>query len=154
VPRAEPTPPTPAPIAPAPPAPPAEASAPAPAAPAALPSRTASEPAAAARGEVASAPPTLSPPNYKAAYLSNPPPAYPRVSRRNGEEGTVVLRVRVSAAGAAIQVQVERTSGSERLDAAALEAVKAWRFVPARRGAEAIEASVLVPIVFSLSGTS
>ncbi|PKO55172.1 MAG: energy transducer TonB, partial [Betaproteobacteria bacterium HGW-Betaproteobacteria-21] len=43
-------------------------------------------------------------------------------------------------------------SGSERLDEAARNAVSRWRFVPARQGERAIEASVLVPIIFKLEG--
>jgi protein TonB len=64
----------------------------------------------------------------------------------------VLLRVLVSAAGHAQHVEVARSSGSPRLDDAAVEAVRRWRFVPAKRGSEAIAASVHVPIVFSLRG--
>jgi protein TonB len=38
-----------------------------------------------------------------------------------------------------------------RLDEAALVTVKKWRFVPARRGGEAVSAWVVVPIAFSLT---
>jgi len=91
-----------------------------------------------------------SPPDFRAAYLRNPPPGYPAAARRNGEEGTVTLRVLVSAEGAPREVALERSSGSSVLDAAALATVKTWRFSPARRGGEAQEAWVLVPIVFRL----
>ncbi|MFI3119611.1 MAG: TonB family protein, partial [Methylococcaceae bacterium] len=43
-------------------------------------------------------------------------------------------------------------SGSSRLDQAALEAVKKWRFVPAKRGEQAVSASVVVPVRFSIEG--
>ena len=76
--------------------------------------------------------------------------AYPTAARRNGEEGTVTLRVLVSTEGAPREVMLERSSGSSSLDAAALATVKTWRFTPARRGGEAQEAWVLVPIVFRL----
>jgi protein TonB len=49
-------------------------------------------------------------------------------------------------------VEVENGSGSERLDKAALEAVRKWQFIPARRNNEAISAYVLVPVKFSLNG--
>jgi protein TonB len=49
-------------------------------------------------------------------------------------------------------VELERSSGSTHLDTAALETVKGWRFNPARRGTEAVEGWVLVPIVFRLEG--
>lgn len=87
---------------------------------------------------------------FDAAYLNNPKPAYPNVSRRLGEEGKVVLRVQVDATGHATDIDIKTSSGFPRLDTAAREAVAQWRFVPARRGDEAIAAWVLVPIVFSL----
>ena len=89
-----------------------------------------------------------------AAYLTSPAPSYPAASRRAGEQGTVMLRVRVGVDGSASRVTVEKSSGSPHLDAAALEAVKAWRFRPARRGADAVESWMLVPIVFRLESPS
>lgn len=92
------------------------------------------------------------PAGASAAYLRSPAPSYPLASRRAGEQGTVTLRVRVGMDGSASHLTVEKSSGSPHLDAAALEAVKAWRFTPARRGAEAVESWMLVPIVFRLEG--
>jgi protein TonB len=94
---------------------------------------------------------SIVPPDYRAAYLNNPPPAYPRSARRNGEQGTVTLRVHVGADGVPAAVELERSSGSSALDAAALESVKSWRFVPARRGTDAVAAWVIVPVVFRLA---
>lgn len=94
--------------------------------------------------------PVTSAPRFDAAYLNNPDPAYPAVSRRIGEEGRVILRVLVSSLGRAEQVEVRASSGSPRLDEAALAAVKRWRFEPARQGEAAIQAWVLVPISFHL----
>lgn len=73
-------------------------------------------------------------------------------SRRLREEGRVVLRVRVSADGLPATVELRTSSGSGRLDRAAQSAVERWRFVPARRGSQPIEAWVLVPIEFKLQG--
>ena len=87
---------------------------------------------------------------FDADYLHNPKPVYPAMSRRNGEEGKVLLRVRVSPLGAALDVDIKQSSGFSRLDEAAREVVGRWRFVPARRGDEAIESSVVVPITFTL----
>lgn len=95
-------------------------------------------------------PPTVSAPRFEADYLSNPPPVYPRLSRRLREEGEVELRVRVDATGRAITVELARSSGSVRLDEAALHAVRNWRFEPARRGERAVEDWVRVPILFKL----
>ena len=96
----------------------------------------------------------VTPPVLNAAYLRNPAPRYPASARRAGTQGTVTLRVQVTREGLAARVDVEKSSGSPHLDAAALEAVKAWRFVPARQGAEPVESRVLVPIVFRLEGPS
>jgi protein TonB len=98
----------------------------------------------------APSPPPLVPPNFNAAYLNNPAPMYPRLSRRIGEEGRVLLRVHVSEQGLPTQVQIRTSSKHRRLDEAALDAVRRWRFVPARRGDTAVDAWVLVPIFFSL----
>ena len=92
------------------------------------------------------------PPNFSASYLENPPPAYPSLSRRVGEQGKVMLRVLVNAKGAADTVELRSSSGSSRLDDAAVESVKHWRFVPARQGDQSVAAWVLVPITFSLKG--
>jgi len=93
---------------------------------------------------------TVTPPVFNAAYLRNPPPRYPPAARRNSEEGTVVLRVLVTTDGTASRTELDRSSGSAALDSAALEAVRSWRFVPARRGTQNIEDWVRVPVVFRL----
>lgn len=98
----------------------------------------------------AEAPAAVAPPRFDAAYLNNPRPAYPSLARRMGEEGRTVLRVLVSAEGLPDQIELRQGTGSPRLDAAAQEAVKRWRFVPARQGGKAIAAWVLVPLVFKL----
>lgn len=95
---------------------------------------------------------TLSPVRFDVAYLQNPAPVYPAMSRRLGEEGKVLLRVKVSADGNPLTVNLEKSSNFTRLDDSALQVVNRWRFVPAKRGDEAIEASVIVPIVFRLEG--
>ena len=100
-----------------------------------------------------SAPPaTVTPPRFDADYLRNPTPAYPPISRRNGEQGRVLLRVLVGADGAPQDVLIKSSSGIERLDRAASDAVRRWRFVPARVGSDAVAAWVLVPIAFNLQG--
>ncbi|CAI8813408.1 energy transducer TonB [Methylocaldum szegediense] len=106
--------------------------------------------AASARSEPAPAP--VTPPHFNVAYLRKPAPVYPALSRRQREQGKVVLRVLVNAAGSAETVSVHTSSGFGRLDAAALEAVKQWKFVPARQGDRPVPAWVLVPISFTLEG--
>jgi periplasmic protein TonB len=97
-----------------------------------------------------SSPQITTAPVFDAAYLKNPPPVYPALARRRGEEGRVLLAVRVSTEGKAEKVTVSQSSGSELLDHAALTAVQAWRFIPAKRGDAAIVAEVIVPVVFQL----
>ncbi len=109
-----------------------------------------STPAPQASAPVA-APLPVSPPRFDAAYLDNPQPPYPPMSKRTGEEGRVLLWVMVDADGSPSKVEVKTSSGSPRLDQAALEAVRKWTFVPARRGSEAVAAPVLVPVSFSLT---
>ncbi|MGZ5094085.1 MAG: TonB family protein [Burkholderiales bacterium] len=92
------------------------------------------------------------PPNFNAAYLRNEV-RYPLIARRNGVEGTVRLKVLVTREGRAAHVQLEQSSGSAALDSAALEAVRNWQFAPARRGQDAVESWVLVPVVFKLENT-
>ena len=87
-----------------------------------------------------------------AEAIDAPPPPYPLAARRRGLEGRVVLRLGLDAEGRVDDVRVERSSGSETLDGAAVEAARGWRFRPARRGGRAVAASLLVPIRFQLGG--
>ena len=89
-------------------------------------------------------------PEYRVAYLRNPAPAYPADSRRNREEGRILLRVLVNRDGRPETVQLQQSSGYPGLDQAALDAVQRWRFVPAQRGDTPVSAWVAVPVVFRL----
>jgi protein TonB len=101
--------------------------------------------------EKVAAAPVIEPPSFGAAYLNNPAPAYPMVARRMGEQGKVLLKVLVSQDGKAETVKVDTSSGHHKLDQAAIEAVKKWSFVPAKRSNQPISAYVLVPVNFTLS---
>ena len=81
-------------------------------------------------------------------YIRADPPVYPRESQRRHEFGTVVLRVLVDAGGRPAQIQVERSSGCERLDAAARAAVEKFQFRPHEVDGVAQPAQVLIPIGF------
>jgi periplasmic protein TonB len=115
-------------------------------------------PAPVSQPPIAAPAPTPAPPlvsaRFDADYLQNPAPAYPHISKRLGEEGKVLLRVFVSANGSPEKVELRASSGYQRLDHAAQEAVSRWRFVPAKRGEQAVTAWVVVPIVFSLQSES
>lgn len=91
------------------------------------------------------------PPDSDAAYLHNPKPAYPLIAQKRGWEGVTLLEVRVSAAGKPLSVRILKTSGHQALDDVALRTVEeAYRFEPARRNGEKVEATVELPIRFSL----
>ena len=61
-----------------------------------------------------------------------------------------MLDVLVSAEGRAQTVKLHTSCGYPRLDMAAIEAVRNWRFEPAREGERAIASPVLIPIEFTL----
>lgn len=84
------------------------------------------------------------------AYLDNPEPVFPSLSRRLGEEGRVLLQVRVGPDGSVRGITVSHSSGYPRLDNAATRAVAHWRFLPASVNGIAVESTVTVPINFSL----
>jgi protein TonB len=89
-------------------------------------------------------------PIFNAAYLNNPAPNYPLSAKRKGVQGKVLVSVLVKTDGTASAAQISRSSGSSDLDNAALEAVKEWKFIPARRGGELVQASVTVPVEFKI----
>jgi len=78
-------------------------------------------------------------------------PTYPPASRRAGEEGTVRLKVLVDTNGRASNVAVTQSSGFTRLDQAAMDAVRKWRFVAATDGSNKIQAYTQVAVTFKLT---
>ena len=86
----------------------------------------------------------------RADHLHNPRPPYPAVARARNWEGVSRLRVYVLPNGSAGQVQLAGSSGHDVLDDAAVAAVRGWRFVPAKRGDQAIASWVQFPIVWKL----
>ncbi len=119
--------------------------------------------AAKTTGPVVAAPPAPPPPapakveepiteaNGSAAYLNNPPPAYPKAAQRLGMQGRVLLRVQVLSNGTVGALEVKQSSGKSVLDEAALAAVKNWVFTPAKRGSTPIDGWTQVPIEFRLA---
>jgi protein TonB len=89
-------------------------------------------------------------PSSNADYLNNPTPAYPRMSRRLGEEGTVVVKVLINTEGRAEKAEIRTSSGYRRLDETALETVLRWRYVPGKRNGVAEAMWFNVPIRFVL----
>jgi periplasmic protein TonB len=78
-------------------------------------------------------------------------PIYPPASRRASEEGTVRLKVLVDEAGRPKDVQVAQSSGFSRLDDAAKQAVRRWKFVAATDGTKAMSVWTQVSITFRLT---
>jgi protein TonB len=85
-----------------------------------------------------------------APLAGNPAPDYPYAARLRGERGRVLLRVEVTPGGDAGVIAVERSSGYAALDRAASQAVRRWRFRPARQGGAPVAATVQVPVRFDL----
>ena len=96
------------------------------------------------------APPRIELPSSSADYLNNPPPPYPPLSKRLGEQGKVVIRAFIDANGTATQAEVRTSSGYDRLDQAALQTVLKWRYVPGKRAGVAEGMWFNVPIHFVL----
>lgn len=83
---------------------------------------------------------------------SNPEPPYPRLSRNNNEEGTVVLRILVKADGTAGAVEIKTSSGYPLLDNSARSTVqKKWRFKPATINGKAVDEWYEQRIPFTLT---
>lgn len=88
--------------------------------------------------------------NIDERLVEGSPPKYPLESRRKKEQGTVVLRVVIGTDGKIAQVAVSESSGFERLDKAAIEAVKRWRWQPWTRNGQPVEVRGLIPFPFVL----
>ncbi len=80
-------------------------------------------------------------------------PVYPRIARESGWEGTVLVRVTVQPDGSPDSIKVRKSSGHPVLDHAAIDAIKRWRFLPAKDGNIPIRSIVEIPINFDLQTT-
>jgi protein TonB len=88
----------------------------------------------------------------KPGYLRNPHPAYPEDARAAGQQGTVMLYVRVDEQGRVVAVRVTRSSGFASLDERARSTVASqWAFKPAKSGGVPIASDVVIPIQFTLN---
>lgn len=89
-------------------------------------------------------------PGFRLGTARNPLPRYPSIARRRGLEGRVIVRVLVGIDGTAQSARVAKSSTHGLLDAAAVNALRNWRFEPARQAGIPIVATVDVPIAFRL----
>lgn len=88
------------------------------------------------------------------AFLTPPrPPVYPAHARRRNQQGQVLVEVRLDAQGRLLEARLLRSSGVERLDRSALDAVAAWRFRPETQDGQPVPSRVHIPIEFALSAS-
>ena len=78
-------------------------------------------------------------------------PVYPPASRRLDEHGVVRLRILVDERGRPREVQIAKSSGFDRLDEAAVTAVRRWQFSPAMQESRAVSAWTQVNVLFQLN---
>ena len=88
--------------------------------------------------------------DWPRTMASNPAPPYPALAVSQRWEGVVSLRVAVGANGLVQEISVFQSSGYPILDEAALETVRYWRFIPAKRFGVAVRSRVRVPINFNI----
>jgi protein TonB len=81
---------------------------------------------------------------------TNRPPPYPADAYQQRLQGRVVLEVHVNAEGSVDSLSVLQTSGVASFDQAALDAVRFWRFEPARRAGQSVAAVINVPVRFEM----
>jgi periplasmic protein TonB len=81
-----------------------------------------------------------------------PPAPHPAALRERGIEGAVLLRVKVDAHGMPASVHVQTGSGWRLFDEAAVQQVRACRFIPATQGGQTIDSWVEFPVRFALAG--
>ena len=77
-------------------------------------------------------------------------PDYPKGARQRGEQGDVILEIRVNASGTVDDVKVATSSGFAELDAAAMKAAKAAKFSPARSGHDSVASTARLKLQFKL----
>ena len=87
-------------------------------------------------------------------YRENDRPAYPAIARSRGYEGMVILAAKVLTDGKVGDLKIARTSGYAMLDQSALNAVRLWKFDPAKKMGRPVTLWVEIPVRFSLSDSS
>ncbi|WP_336970104.1 energy transducer TonB [Sphingobium aromaticiconvertens] len=111
------------------------------------------KPIAASAPVAVSAPPsTVQSSDLSTRMLSGKPPRYPIESRRKREQGTVLLSLTLGVDGKVSVINIAKSSGFARLDDAARDAVRNWRWAPTVRDGQAVMVRGLVEIPFMLQG--
>jgi len=81
--------------------------------------------------------------------VKTPPPDYPSNMKKSGVSGVVALRVEIDETGAVIGCVVTKSSNVE-FEQPAVNAVKNWKFTPAKKSGNPVKAHFVMPIQFSL----
>jgi len=91
-------------------------------------------------------------PRFDPRYIGNQLPPYPTASRRLGEEGVVIVHVIIGRDGRVVSATLARSSGSARLDEAAVaHAMARWRFTPALSDSTPVVAERDISVRFRLA---
>jgi protein TonB len=87
-------------------------------------------------------------------YLENAPPVYPAMAKLRGYEGIVLVSAEVLPDGRVGSAAISKSSGYTILDQSAIEAVKHWKFEPAKKAGKPFAVRVKLPIKFILHDES
>jgi TonB family protein len=87
-------------------------------------------------------------------YKENSPPVYPEIARVRGYEGIVLVFAEILPNGRVGEVKIRKSSGYAILDQSAIQAVKPWKFEPAKKSGNPFTAWVELPIKFILHNNS
>lgn len=85
------------------------------------------------------------------AYRKRLEPIYPATARKRRQEGAVLLRVQLDAAGRVENAVIAKSSGFPLLDEAARTAVRDWEFEAAKVNSRPVPSEVEVPVRFQLN---
>ncbi|MDD4355923.1 MAG: energy transducer TonB [Smithellaceae bacterium] len=84
-------------------------------------------------------------------YIENPPPGYPEVARQQGYEGIVLIGAEILVNGRVGEAVIRKSSGYAVLDQSAIQAVKAWKFEPAKKSGIPYKTWAELPVKFVIS---
>jgi protein TonB len=88
--------------------------------------------------------------NFPISDLHNPSPEYPEMGVFLGYQGDVIIRIRVSAKGDSVGVEILRSSGHKVLDDSAVNALRKWRFRPTKHDNTPMNDSVIITVSYVL----
>ena len=78
-------------------------------------------------------------------------PGYPTLAREAGIEGTVRIKVLVSADGKVVTAEILSSDVTPAMEQSALAAAKKCRFKPAKQRTQPVKANVVIPFSFRLN---